>query len=185
MTADERQKVLEDFHPDWRMDKKRKLKVGHNKGELMPHEMIDQRTLAGAMLRRDYFESRVIARGRAATQGDPVTINWGEALSTNPEGFLAKERAGEELPGEALILLTEGQVAGVRNPGSPGHGGIFAEEIRSALYDLPAEQHPVVFGHVVGLGGRDVTPEVIHGIINKTRAFETPEREDLWVGASA
>jgi succinate dehydrogenase/fumarate reductase flavoprotein subunit len=42
MTADERQKLLEDFHPDWRMDKKRKLKVGHNKGELMPHEMIDQ-----------------------------------------------------------------------------------------------------------------------------------------------
>jgi succinate dehydrogenase/fumarate reductase flavoprotein subunit len=42
MTADERQKVLEDFHPDWRMDKKRELKVGHNKGELMPHEMIDQ-----------------------------------------------------------------------------------------------------------------------------------------------
>lgn len=42
MTADERQKVLEDFHPDWKMEMKRKLKLGHNKGELMPHEMIDQ-----------------------------------------------------------------------------------------------------------------------------------------------
>ncbi len=42
MTADERQKVLEDFHPDWKMDQKRNLKIGHNKGELMPHEMVDQ-----------------------------------------------------------------------------------------------------------------------------------------------
>ncbi len=42
MTADERQKVLEDFHPDWKMDEKRTLKVGHNKGDLMPHEMVDQ-----------------------------------------------------------------------------------------------------------------------------------------------
>lgn len=42
MTADERQKVLEDYHPDWRMDQKRELKVGHNKGLLMPHEVADQ-----------------------------------------------------------------------------------------------------------------------------------------------
>jgi succinate dehydrogenase / fumarate reductase flavoprotein subunit len=42
MTSEERQKVLEDFHPDWKMDQKRVLKVGHNKGELMPHEVADQ-----------------------------------------------------------------------------------------------------------------------------------------------
>jgi len=42
MTAEERQKVLEDYHPDWKMDQKRELKVGHNKGQLMPHEMVDQ-----------------------------------------------------------------------------------------------------------------------------------------------
>jgi succinate dehydrogenase / fumarate reductase flavoprotein subunit len=42
MTPEERQKVLEDFHPDWKMDQKRELKVGHNKGEFMPHEMVDQ-----------------------------------------------------------------------------------------------------------------------------------------------
>ena len=37
MTADERQQVLEEHHPDWKMDQKRELKVGHNKGLLMPH----------------------------------------------------------------------------------------------------------------------------------------------------
>jgi succinate dehydrogenase / fumarate reductase flavoprotein subunit len=42
MTPEERQKVLEDYHPDWKMDQKRELKVGHNKGLLMPHEMANQ-----------------------------------------------------------------------------------------------------------------------------------------------
>jgi succinate dehydrogenase / fumarate reductase flavoprotein subunit len=42
MTPDERQKVLENFHPDWKMEQKRALKVGHNKGSIMPHEMVDQ-----------------------------------------------------------------------------------------------------------------------------------------------
>jgi pyruvate/2-oxoacid:ferredoxin oxidoreductase alpha subunit len=65
---------------------------------------------------------------------------------------------------------------------SPGHGGIFAEEIRSALYDLAPERRPTLYGYVVGLGGRDVTPEVIRDIVGKTRGAPAPQREDLWVG---
>ncbi|TRO53221.1 FAD-binding protein [Candidatus Bathyarchaeota archaeon] len=42
MTPEERQKVLENYHPDWKMEQKRELKVGHNKGSIMPHEMVDQ-----------------------------------------------------------------------------------------------------------------------------------------------
>jgi pyruvate/2-oxoacid:ferredoxin oxidoreductase alpha subunit len=68
---------------------------------------------------------------------------------------------------------------------SPGHGGIFAEEIRSALYDLPAESQPALYGYVLGLGGRDVTPEVIRGIVDEARTAPVPEREDLWVGVKS
>lgn len=68
---------------------------------------------------------------------------------------------------------------------SPGHGGIFAEEIRSALYDVPLEDRPTIHGYVLGLGGRDVTPQTIDGIIERTRALGTPEREDLWVEVKA
>jgi pyruvate/2-oxoacid:ferredoxin oxidoreductase alpha subunit len=68
---------------------------------------------------------------------------------------------------------------------SPGHGGIFAEEIRSALYDLDADKRPEIHGFIVGLGGRDVTPEVIEDVIKQTRGSGVPEREDLWVGVSA
>jgi pyruvate/2-oxoacid:ferredoxin oxidoreductase alpha subunit len=65
---------------------------------------------------------------------------------------------------------------------SPGHGGIFAEELRSALYDVPLDDRPWVHGYVLGLGGRDVTPATIEEIIERTWAVDAPPREDLWVG---
>jgi pyruvate ferredoxin oxidoreductase alpha subunit len=68
---------------------------------------------------------------------------------------------------------------------SPGHGGIFAEEARSALYDLAPEKRPELYGYVLGLGGRDVTPEVIRDIVGQTRFAGRPERADLWVGVKA
>jgi pyruvate ferredoxin oxidoreductase alpha subunit len=67
---------------------------------------------------------------------------------------------------------------------SPGHGGIFAEELRSALYDLADAERPELFGFVLGLGGRDVTPAVIDAVIEQTRAGTLPSREDLWVGVN-
>ena len=42
---------------------------------------------------------------------------------------------------------------------SMGHHGIFCEEIKSALYALPAP--PQVFGYVAGRGGGDITPELL------------------------
>jgi pyruvate/2-oxoacid:ferredoxin oxidoreductase alpha subunit len=65
---------------------------------------------------------------------------------------------------------------------SPGHGGIFAEEIRSALYDVPPDDRPWLHGYVLGLGGRDVTPATIEEIIERAWAVDRPLREDLWVG---
>lgn len=41
MTAEEKQAILENFHPDWKMDQKRELKIGKSKGQLMPHEVAD------------------------------------------------------------------------------------------------------------------------------------------------
>ena len=69
---------------------------------------------------------------------------------------------------------------------SPGHSGIFAEELRAALYDLPADQRPRIDGYVVGLGGRDVTPAVIEEIVGLGSAPK-PEGaiEDLWVGVKS
>jgi pyruvate/2-oxoacid:ferredoxin oxidoreductase alpha subunit len=68
---------------------------------------------------------------------------------------------------------------------SPGHGGVFAQEIRSALYEMPPEDRPTLFGYVLGLGGRDVTPKTIHEIVDRTLASKAPERQDLWVGVAS
>jgi len=59
-----------------------------------------------------------------------------------------------------------------------GHGGIFAEEIKSALYNSPAK--PPLFGFVIGLGGRDVTPASIRGIAEYTFEHDAPETEMIW-----
>jgi pyruvate ferredoxin oxidoreductase alpha subunit len=67
---------------------------------------------------------------------------------------------------------------------SPGHGGIFAEEIRSALFDLQPDERPTLYGYVLGLGGRDVTPDVIHDLVRQTQGAGKPQREDLWVGVA-
>jgi pyruvate ferredoxin oxidoreductase alpha subunit len=67
---------------------------------------------------------------------------------------------------------------------SPGHGGIFAEELRAALYAVAEPLRPQVDGYVIGLGGRDVTPAVIGECLDCTRGHgsSSPVREDEWVG---
>lgn len=100
---------------------------------------------------------------------------------------LVKIKMFRPLPFEALREALRGvdRVAVLDRNLSPGHGGIFAAEVRSALYDLPPEDRPHLNGYVVGLGGRDVTPQVIDGIIDHALRGEAPARPDLWVGVNA
>jgi pyruvate ferredoxin oxidoreductase alpha subunit len=61
-----------------------------------------------------------------------------------------------------------------------GASGIFAQEVRAALCNMP--KHPVVFGYVAGIGGRDVTPALIEEIYWKTKKNKWPEKESVWMG---
>ena len=61
-----------------------------------------------------------------------------------------------------------------------GASGIFAQEIRAALHNN--QNHPPVFGYIAGLGGRDVTPEVLTEIYWKTKNSTVPIDESVWVG---
>ncbi len=107
--------------------------------------------------------------------------NRGEAVG------LVKVKMFRPFPAARLrrILSRAAKVAVLDRNISPGHGGIFAEELRSALYDLPHGERPAVFGYVLGLGGRDVTPEVIGDVVDRTRRASKPERMDLWEGVCA
>ena len=104
---------------------------------------------------------------------------------------LVKARMFRPFPTAAMREALAGvpQVAVLDRNISPGHSGIFAEEIRAALYDLPDARRPAIHGYVVGLGGRDVRPETIIDCIDRTRANVAagtgPQREDVWVGVKA
>jgi len=61
-----------------------------------------------------------------------------------------------------------------------GASGIFAQEIRAALYNHP--EHPPVFGYIAGLGGRDITTETLEEIYRMTKKSDLPGEESVWVG---
>jgi pyruvate ferredoxin oxidoreductase alpha subunit len=61
-----------------------------------------------------------------------------------------------------------------------GAGGIFAQEVKACLYGQAGA--PTVFGFVAGLGGRDVTEDVLTDIYRLTRQSDAPESESIWVG---
>jgi pyruvate/2-oxoacid:ferredoxin oxidoreductase alpha subunit len=62
---------------------------------------------------------------------------------------------------------------------SYGHGGIFASEIKAALYGTSSQ--PTIFPFIIGLGGRDVTPQSIRHIVSYTEQHERPETEIIWM----
>jgi len=63
---------------------------------------------------------------------------------------------------------------------SGGLGGVFASEVQSALY--PLDRRPVVFPVIAGLGGRDVTPLDVEGIINHAFSRDEPTDGPLFWG---
>jgi pyruvate/2-oxoacid:ferredoxin oxidoreductase alpha subunit len=78
------------------------------------------------------------------------------------------------------FLAPARKVAVIDRNFSFGAGGIFAQEIKAALYN--ADSRPAVFGYVAGLGGRDVTPETIEEIYRRTKSSAAPEDETIWIG---
>jgi pyruvate/2-oxoacid:ferredoxin oxidoreductase alpha subunit len=101
---------------------------------------------------------------------------------------LIKVKMFRPFPAEPLraALMRRGveRVAVLDRNLSPGRGGIFAEELKAALYGGDGALAPKVFDYIVGLGGRDVTPQVIEDIVAQTRAADAPAPEDTWVGVT-
>jgi pyruvate ferredoxin oxidoreductase alpha subunit len=61
-----------------------------------------------------------------------------------------------------------------------GAGGVFADEIRNALY--AAGDRPGVFAAVAGLGGRDVTPEDVCGIVRAALDSDAEDAPPIYWG---
>ncbi len=101
---------------------------------------------------------------------------------------LLKVRLFRPFPVEEVRAILQGipKIAVIDRNISFGHGGIFAQELKSALYNWNQGRgfHPPIFGFVAGLGGRDITPELIEEIIEYAQAHDRPkpEEEIIWMG---
>jgi pyruvate/2-oxoacid:ferredoxin oxidoreductase alpha subunit len=61
-----------------------------------------------------------------------------------------------------------------------GLGGVFANEVQAVLYN--SKSRPVIYPVVVGLGGRDVTPEDVEGVIDYALENDKPQEVPLFWG---
>jgi pyruvate/2-oxoacid:ferredoxin oxidoreductase alpha subunit len=61
---------------------------------------------------------------------------------------------------------------------SYGYHGIWAQEVKSALY---GHSKVPVFNFIAGLGGRDIFPETFFDIVNKVKKMKRPDQELYWV----
>ena len=95
---------------------------------------------------------------------------------------LLKMRVFRPFPAEVVrTILGSGKKAIVidRNC-SWGKGGIFADEIKGAIANLP--DAPQVHSYIAGLGGRGITPALIEDIIKQADSSPTPLPASVWMG---
>jgi pyruvate/2-oxoacid:ferredoxin oxidoreductase alpha subunit len=92
---------------------------------------------------------------------------------------LLKLRLFRPLPVEALRVALAGvpDVVVLDRNHSPGLGGILHQELRGALYGL--DRPPRVHGFLAGVGGVNVSPETIAGILRKA-LDSAPSVETTW-----
>jgi pyruvate/2-oxoacid:ferredoxin oxidoreductase alpha subunit len=99
---------------------------------------------------------------------------------------MVKLKTLRPFPREEVIDTLRGKkkVAVIDRNFSPGATGIWAQEIRSALYDLPEGERPLIYGYVAGLGGRDISVKTIEEIYEKTHTNDRPDDVDMWIGVN-
>lgn len=95
---------------------------------------------------------------------------------------LLKVKLFRPFPREEIRRAVSGvsRIAVVDRNFSFGASGIFAQEVRAALCNV--HDRPTVFGYVCGLGGRDVTTDLLAEIVQRTRNATGPDPEDVWIG---
>jgi pyruvate/2-oxoacid:ferredoxin oxidoreductase alpha subunit len=133
--------------------------------------------LADAFLCEDADVILVMAGTTAGTCRQVVT----ELRAAGEKVGLLRLRMVRPFPAAFVhgIVKSAKKIAVVDRNCSFGVGGIFAQEIKAALYDRGG---PPLYSYIAGLGGRDVTPETLKSIYETTRDKAEPEPESVWVG---
>jgi len=121
----------------------------------------------------------VVATSGSITGTSRVVVD--ELRANGEKVGLLKIRMFRPFPFAAVRQVLAGvkKVAVIDRNISFGQGGIFAAELKSALYGMSGQ--PTVFPFVIGLGGRDVTPQSIRNIVTYTQQRDRPDEEIIWM----
>jgi len=94
---------------------------------------------------------------------------------------LLKLRLFRPFPVEALqkALAGKKKIAVIDRNISLGGGGIFCQELRAALVHTP--DHPLIFSYIAGIGGTEITPEVIENIALNAVERSEPADAPVWI----
>lgn len=135
-----------------------------------------------------------LAEAYRCDNAELILVSAGTSVSTAREVIDARRANGERVgllkirmfrpfPAELFRRALSGcpKVAVFDRNISIGCGGIFAQEIRSALYHLPEESRPKIFPFIGGLGGRDITTDAINRVIDTALKEDTPGKDIYWV----
>ena len=127
------------------------------------------------------------------TGSDVALLTIGTAASTAIEVVKDFRKQGKKVglcrlrmfrpfPSKELCKILEGakKVAVLDRDNSLGAGGIVAQELKAALFNLPRK--PKVFEFIAGLGGKDITPETIQEILEYTIRNPNSNGLPMWIG---
>ena len=146
MTADEKQQILKDYHPDWKMDQKRQLGLGSSKGQLMPHEVaniIEAHSIIGPKdidLKKIDYDVDVLIIGAG-----------GAGLSA---ALLAQENGVEP---DKILMVTKLRLGDANSKMS--QGGIQAA-------DAPEDSPTHHYLDIIGGGHYANKPELVEAMVN-------------------
>jgi pyruvate/2-oxoacid:ferredoxin oxidoreductase alpha subunit len=142
--------------------------------------------------KREFGRSYGIVETVMLDDADMVLVTAGSITSTarlairelRQQGHkvgLFKIRLFRPFPREAIQQALRGKkkIAVIDRNISLGSGGIFCQEVRAALIHSP--DHPLTFSYIAGVGGTDVTPEVIQKIALDVTNRNEPRDAPIWV----
>ena len=94
---------------------------------------------------------------------------------------LLKIRLFRPFPVETIQETLKGKkkIAVVDRNLSLGGGGIFCQELRAGM--VHSSDHPLIYSYIAGVGGTDVTPEVIEKIVFDATRRNEPSDPPIWV----
>ena len=127
-------------------------------------------------------EDAEIVLAMAGTTASTCRLVVDELRARGEKVGLLRFRLFRPFPSDAIRDALGGarKVAVLDRNCSFGSGGIFAQELRAALYGAAGQ--PQVFSYIAGLGGRDVTPTLLGEMYRLTQEADAPPGESAWLG---